>query len=142
MRLYGRVPNPFPLNGQESSANLAPSYQWVVVETDDAGFNDYCYITAMIQTFRLNWNESPFWGNFGIPAAQSVLMQIQPDFYISNIQKFYAQFFPSVIIAKQPQIPSSSTLAAGSTEMPYNTPVYNVSILRNNGSKFQMQIGM
>ncbi len=142
MRVYGRVPVPFPLNGIESSDHLQPSYQWTVVETDSAGFNDNCYITALVQTFRLNWNESPFWGNYGIAAEQSVITQIQPDFFITNIQRFYSQFFPSLIIAKQPQIPTSASLAAGTNLLPYTTPVYNVSILKNNGSKHLMQIGI
>ena len=131
MRTYGRVPVPYPPSGVENTQLLQyPNYQWVEVQTDDSGFNDYVYITALIQCFRLNLGESPFWANFGIPAKTSIIQQTQPDFYIAYIQSYFAQFFASLIITKLPQ--------------PLNdpTPRYNVNIVRLNGSVFQTEIGL
>jgi len=131
MRTYGRILNNYPLNGQESTQTLQyPNYTWVEVLPDSNGYNDYIYITSLIQTLRLNLGESPFWGNFGIPAKNAVLQQLQPDYYVAFIQSYYSQFFASLIIAKQPQ--------------PLNdpTPRYNLSIVRNNGSKFSAEIAL
>ena len=131
MRTYGRVPKPFPPSGVERTQELSyPNYVWTEVDTDANGFSDYVYITALIQCFRLNLNESPFWANFGIPAKTSIIQQAQPDYYVSYIQSYFAQFFASLIITKLPQ--------------PLNdpTPRYNVNIVRLNGSTFQTQIGM
>ena len=131
MRVYGRVPITTSLNGVESSDEVSyPNYRWVVVETDAAGFNDYVYITALIQCLRLNLNESPFWARFGVPAQNSVIQQAQPDFYIAYIQNYFSQFFASLIIAKRPQKPNDKT------------PTYDVSIVRLNGSVFQTNVGI
>jgi len=131
MRTYGRILNNYPLNGQESTQTLQyPNYKWVEVDPDANGYDDYIYITSLIQTLRLNLGESPFWANFGIPAKNAVLQQLQPDYYVAFIQAYYSKFFASLIIAKQPQ--------------PLNnpTPVYNLSIVRNNGSKFSAEIAL
>lgn len=131
MRIYGRVLNPPPANGIESSQQLAyPNYKWVEVTTDALGFNDYVYITALIQCFRLNLNESPFWARHGIPAKNSIIQQTQPDFYIAFIQNYFAQFFASLIISKRPQTLNDKA------------PVYDVSIIRMNGSKFQTTVAI
>ena len=131
MRTYGRVPVPYPPSGVENTQDLHyPTYRWVVVETDADGFSDYVYVTALIQCFRLNLGESPFWASFGIAAKDSVIQQTQPDFYVAYIQTYFAQFFASLIISKIPQ--------------PLNdpTPRYNVSIIRKNGSKFQTTVAL
>lgn len=95
MRTYGRVPvDPLDPKGPQ---------RWVVVETTAQGFNDDVYITAMAQTLKLNINESPYWANFGIPARQSVMQQIFPDFYITFTQQYYSRFFASLIVAKIPE---------------------------------------
>lgn len=91
MRVYGRTTNP---DG---------SKRWVVVQTDPAtGSNSWVYLTALCQALLLNLNESPFYGNVGIPAQQSVIQQIQPDFYVNRIQQIYSQYFASLIVAKDP----------------------------------------
>lgn len=90
MRIYGRVL-------VDPSRPKGPK-RWVVVETTANGLNDGVYITALAQTLKLNLNESPFWANFGIPAHQSVMQQIWPDFYITFTQQYYNQFFASLII--------------------------------------------
>lgn len=95
MRVYGRV-----LVDPRGPAD-GPK-KWVVVETDARGFNDAVYLTAMCQTLKLNLMESPFYANFGIPAKQSVIQQIPPDFYAIFIQQYYSQFFAALTIAKDP----------------------------------------
>lgn len=131
MRTYGRILNNYPLSGQESTQTLQyPNYHWVEVLPDAGGYDDYIYITSLIQTLRLNLGESPFWANFGIPAKNAVLQQLQPDYYVAFIQSYYSQFFASLIIAKQPQ------------QLNNPTPVYNLSIVRNNGSKFSAEIAL
>jgi hypothetical protein len=92
MRTYGRVPID-PLNP------TGPK-RWVVVETTPQGFNDDVYVTALAQTLLLNINESPFFAQFGIPAHQSVMQQIAPDFYVVFTQQYYSQFFASLTVAK------------------------------------------
>lgn len=130
MRVYGRIQNPYPLNGEESSSQLPNGYKWVVVETDENGYDDYCYITALIQCFRLNLAESPFWAQFGIPAKTAVMMQLQPDYYVAFIQSYFAKYFASLIISKRAQ-------TLGDT-----TPRYDVSIVRLNGSKYQTTVAI
>ena len=103
MRTWGRIPNPYPPSGVEDTNEIAyPNAVWVEVATTPDGDNDYVYITALIQTLKLNMNESPFYAQFGIPAADCVMQQVQPDYYVSFIQAYYSQFFASLIIAKQP----------------------------------------
>jgi len=121
MRVYGRVPvDPvFDPKGPK---------KWVVVETTKNGLNDACYVTALAQTCKLNLNESPFWANFGIPAKQSVISQIVPDLYIILIQKFYQQFFSSLLVAKVPAVDGI-------------TPQYKFSITTNAGFTFNLDIG-
>ena len=131
MRTYGRVPVPFPPSGVEYSQGIFyPNYQWVEVVPDANGNTDYIYITALLQCFRLNLGESPFWANFGIPAKISVQTQQPPDYYVSFIQTYFSKYFASLIIAKQPTSPNATT------------PIYNVYIVRKNGSIFQQQIGI
>jgi hypothetical protein len=141
MRTWGRIPNPYPPSGVEDTSEISyPNAVWIEVATTADGDNDYVYITALIQTLKLNLNESPFYAQFGIPAADCVMQQVQPDYYVSFIQAYYSQFFASLIIAKQPQAPTNSNFTIGS--QPYTTPIYNVSIIRLSGSKFQAQVGL
>jgi hypothetical protein len=113
VRVYGRVLNP-----------QTQTYSWQEVQTSASGQNDYVYITALIQCLKLNLGESPFWSNWGIPAQQSVVQQIFPDFYVSLIQQRYSQFF--------------STLQISKIYSP--TPTYNINITTNQGVQFQASI--
>jgi hypothetical protein len=109
MRTYGRVvPDP-----------LYPDVKkWVEVDTDVNSFNDMVWLTTLIQVIKLNLGESPFYSNYGIPAHQSVVTQIAPDLYMSNIQQQFASHFLSLIISRQPDaldergIPSPSYLVS------------------------------
>jgi len=111
MRVYGRDPK---------------TDQWLTVTTDASGQNDYVHITALIQCLKLNLNESPFWANWGIPAQQSVVQQIFPDFYVSLIQQRYSAYFASLQISKVASF----------------TPTYNVNIITNQGVKMQMSVAV
>ncbi len=102
---------------------------WQVIETDANGDSSYVYVTGLAQTVKLNLGESPFWSNYGIPAATAVLQQLAPDFFMARISGFYSHFFASLVLAKQPQ--------------PVNdpTPRYKLSVVRRNGSIYQATIG-
>lgn len=74
---------------------------WQAVETDDNGNNDMVYVTALCQCLLLNLGESPFFGNFGIPAQQSVMQQVWPDYYVIYTQQQFAPYFASLIVSKE-----------------------------------------
>jgi len=111
MRVYGRN---------------STTQKWEEVQTDASGQNDYVHITALIQCLLLNLNESPFWANWGIPAQQSVVQQIFPDFYVALIQQRYAVYFASLQISKVQSY----------------TPTYNISIITNQGVKMQVSVAV
>ena len=112
MRTYGRT------------TDLYGVKTWVVVQTDDKGHNDYVWVTTLIQCLLLNIGESPFFANYGIPAQQSLIQQIFPDFYVAQIQRRFARFFSSLIIFK---------LASP-------TPTYHINIITNSGVKIAVSI--
>lgn len=109
MRTYGRVTNS---DGAKT---------WKLVETDSTGSNDYVYITTLIQVFKLNLGESPFYANYGIPAHNSVLQQTHPDYYMSRTQQQFSQYFASLIITAAPSVG------------PDFKPVYNVNLITHYG---------
>ena len=106
MRVSGRVPQP---NG---------SLQWVVVETAANGDNSQVYLTALAQALKLNLNESPFYGDWGIPAHSSVVQQIPPDYNIMLTQQRFAPYFASLIISR----------------ISSNPPTYQVNVTTNYGA--------
>lgn len=73
---------------------------WVEVSTDANGYNDLVYVTTLAQTLKLNLNESPFFASFGIPAHESVMQRVFPDYYVAFTQKQFAQYFAALTIAK------------------------------------------
>jgi hypothetical protein len=94
MRVFGRITNE---DGSKS---------WIVVSTDPiTGSSSWVYVTAFCQAMLLNLGESPFYAQFGIPAVQSVIQQIAPDFYVSRMVQYFAQFFASLIVARVPAAP-------------------------------------
>jgi hypothetical protein len=114
VRTYGRVP-------------IAPGgkpVKWVEVSTDANGLNDNVHLTTLIQVCKLNKNESPFYGNYGIDAKNSVMKQVFPDFDIWQIQQQFAPFFASLLVAR----------------VPGTTPTYNINVTTNQGVKAQLQI--
>ncbi|MHB8406452.1 MAG: hypothetical protein ACYDCJ_13650 [Gammaproteobacteria bacterium] len=90
MRTWGRIGQ---VNGTGGT--------WVEVSTDADGFNDQVYITALVQALKLNLGESPFFGNYGIPALQSVIQQTFPDFYAAQTQTQFSPYFASLVIRRE-----------------------------------------
>lgn len=113
MRLYGRISN-----GQGGRT-------WVVITTDQQGNNDICYVVALAQYLLLNLAESPFFGNAGIPAEESVSQQVAPDYYLYIAQQLFAPYFVSLIITRQPD--------------PV-TPIYIVNVLTHSGVQLSASV--
>ena len=114
MRAYGRITN---ANGTQS---------WIVVQTDPNGFNDAVYVTWLAQVLKLNTNESPFYGAWGLPQQQTIVTQVFPDFYVMQTQQNFAGLFAYLAIAR-----------AVPTEI---TPVYKVSVTFNSGASIIFQV--
>ena len=98
---------------------------WVKVETLPNGDNSYVYITALIQCLKLSIGESPFWGDWGIPAKRSIVQQVAPDYYVALMQQRFAPYFASLQI----------TRVQGALQ-----PTYDVALVTNQGVPFQSQI--
>lgn len=114
MRVYGRV---YDKNGKPT---------WVVSQTDSAGNNDLVNVTALCQVLLLSTGESPFFAQAGIPAAQAVIQQVFPDYYVTLIQQSYAQFFASLLISRQNS----------------PTPTYQVNVTTHQGVKINASIAI
>ena len=108
MRTYGRVDG-----------------VWTEVTIDSNGHEDMIWATTLVQELKLNVNESPFYADHGIPAKQSVIQQILPDFYVALIQRRFAQHFASLIVSR----------VQGTV-----TPTYSVQIVTNYGSTITAEI--
>lgn len=100
-------------------------YRWAVVSTDANGFNDLVYLSNLIQVLQLELGESPFFANVGIPAQESILQQVWPDFYVAQVQQQFAQYFVSLTISKQ-----SGT----------NTPTYNIFVITHSGANINFAV--
>jgi hypothetical protein len=103
---------------------------WVEVATDDQGNNDSVWLTTLAQTLLLNRGESPFFGDRGIPAQQSVITQLLPDYYVTLTQQQFAPYFASLIINRRPGTGSGAN----------NPPMYDVNVVTNNGVKIPFAI--
>lgn len=102
MRTWGRLGS---IDGQGGT--------WTLVETDANGDDSNVYLTALVQCLKLNLGESPFFGNFGIPAQQSVATQMPPDFYAMQTQQQFAGYFASLVINRvQASFPPAYTVRA------------------------------
>ena len=112
MRTYGRVTDEY---GNKT---------WVVVTTDAQGFNDNVYLTTLAQVLKLNLGESPFFGNYGIPAHVSVVTQVFPDYYVQVTQHQFAQYFSSLIVSKVQSL----------------TPTYSINVTTHLGALPEIQV--
>ncbi|WP_324028578.1 hypothetical protein GC087_14410 [Pantoea sp. JZ2] len=115
MRTWGRVTDE---NGKK---------QWVAVETDENGDSSYVWLTTLIQTLKLGLGESPFYAQYGIPAQQSIVQQVYPDYYVNMTQQQFAGYFASLAITK----------ADGA-----NNPTYNIAVVFLNGTSYQTEIAV
>lgn len=89
MRTYGRINQ---INGVGGT--------WVQVSTDANGNNGNVFLTTLCQALKLGLGESPFYGSYGIPAQQSVMTQIFPDYYAGQAQQQFAPQFASLVITR------------------------------------------
>ena len=90
---------------------------WREIDTDAAGNSDYVWLVTLTNVLKLNLGESPFYAQYGIPAQQSVVQQVFPDYYVTVTQQQFAQFFASLSITKV-----STTV-----------PIYKVRVTTNQG---------
>ena len=90
----------------------AEGYLWTEVDTDVNGFNDAVWLTTLAQVLQLGLNESPIFGNWGIPAQQSVVTQILPDYYVMITQQQFSQYFLALLVAKTADTPPSYAVNA------------------------------
>lgn len=100
---------------------------WVEVTTDTNGFNDLVYLTTLAQVLKLNLGESPFFANYGLPAHQTIVTQVAPDFYLTATQQQFAQYFASLTIARLAPTPPLIGKAADS-------PTYQINAVAHNGA--------
>lgn len=107
MRTFGRVTDP-----------ATGARWWVEVDPDANGFNDSIYLTALCQVLKLNYGESPFYGDWGLPAHESVVTQIYPDYYVMLTQQRFAPYFMFLGIAK----------------VASDHPLYDVTVRFQNGA--------
>lgn len=110
IRTWGRIYTTDPVLGQVPGP-------WQVVETDSSGFNDRVMITTLAQVLKLQVGESPFYGDWGIPAEQAVIQQLFPDYYVALTQQRFSQFFLSLTVTRE-QSP---------------TPTYDIRVITNQG---------
>lgn len=96
---------------------------WVEVTTDANGNDDPVWLTTLVQSLLLSPGESPFFANYGIPAQQSILTQVYPDFYVAQMQSKFSPYFASLSISRR---------QAAADENPPVT-VYNVDVITNSG---------
>ncbi len=114
MRTWGRVPSGNnPVNTADPS-----TYVWVEVSTDANGYNDAVWLTTLSQVLQLGLGESPIFGNYGIPAQQSVVTQILPDYYVTLTQQLFSQYFLALLLAKIASLP----------------PTYDINVTANPGA--------
>lgn len=97
---------------------------WAEVDTDENGDNDAVWLTTLVQVLKLNLNESPFFASYGIPAYESVVQQVFPDYYVALTQQLFAQYFASLLITRQLD----------------PTPTYVVTVVTNEGVKVSASI--
>jgi hypothetical protein len=128
MRTYGRTQD--VLTGKK---------KWWVVLTDNNGFNDSVWLTTLAQVCKLNLGESPFFANYGIPAHESVVTQIFPNFFLARTQQQFASHFASCIVTPLPVGQGTAdSEATGQEGRP--APRYYINVLTNYGSRIGVRV--
>ena len=128
MRTYGRTQD--VLTGKKT---------WWVVVTDQEGFNDSVWLTETAQVCKLNLGESPFFADWGIPAHESIVTQIYPNFHLTLIQQRLSPHFASMILTTLPvEQQSPESFDTGQEGAP--APRYLLNVLTNYGSFIGVQV--
>lgn len=132
MRTWGRIPKKggalyssaigyFVIGFSPIERSFQDDYEWVEVSTDANGFDDAVWLTTLAQVLRLGLNESPIFGNYGIPAQQSVVTQVLPDYYVTQTQQQFADYFLALIVTRlsetEPSYAVNATANPGATLM-------------------------
>ncbi len=115
MRTWGRV------------ADEHGNKKWVLVEQDDSGDFSYGWLTTLIQTLKLGLGESPFYAQYGIPAQQSIVQQIYPDYYVNMTQQQFSGYFASLAISK----------VSGA-----QNPTYRIDVVFFNGASYRQDVAV
>ncbi|MHB8817314.1 MAG: hypothetical protein ACYDAE_29180, partial [Steroidobacteraceae bacterium] len=82
---------------------------------------------TLCQVLKLSLNESPFYADWGIPAHDSVVQQVFPDYYVSLIQQRFAPSFASLIISRNGVDPDGN-------------PLYQVNVTTHQGVKLNASV--
>ena len=87
--------------------------------------NDLVWLVTLCQVLLLNLGESPFYAQYGLPAQQSVIQQVWPDYYVARTQQLFAQYFASLIVSRVPGA---------------KAPTYKINVTTNTGTKINTQV--
>jgi hypothetical protein len=82
-------------------------------------------LTALIQWLQLNLGESPFYANAGIPAQQTVITQVFPDYYAMIAQTVFSAAFASLTIQRVPN---------------FSPPTYQVNVTTHTGAQLSQVV--
>ena len=81
---------------------------------------DLVRFAELCQVLKAEPREMPFNSNYGIPAQESVMSRIFPDYWMMKVQSQFVQFFLSLIISRD----KSADFG------------YRVEVTLNNGNSF------
>jgi hypothetical protein len=118
MRTYGRT------YYYDDDGELVGKGPWEMVTTDANGRNDMVMLTTLAQVLLLNQGESPFYAQYGIPARQSVMQQIFPDYNVVFTQQVFAPEFASLVVKKRDD----------------PTPTYDINVITKLGVRLNPQV--
>ena len=85
----------------------------------------YIWLATLAQTLRLQQGESPFYGNYGIPAHDSIMSQIAPDAAVNRTQQQYAPYFANLTVLKVNNV---------------TQPTYKINAIFQNGTTIQTTV--
>lgn len=84
MRIYHKVRN-----------DQTGEQKWLVL-TDQ----DDVYVFWLVEVLRLVLGESPFFANWGIPATETIVTNIYPDYYVALVKDQFTPYFQSLNITR------------------------------------------
>ena len=136
MRTWGRAPKNKNVDASSAIGEFeigyspigdvqSEEYLWTKVETDASGQNDAVWLTTLAQVLQLGLNESPMFGDFGVPSQQSVVTQVLPDYYVTLTQQKFAPYFLALLVSRTSAFPTPTyqVNAAANPDATFLTPV-------------------